>query len=80
MQDKETQDSANFEQLCTRHNELMLKLEQRNSEIDELKEKIIALERFVHSNHGQPTNNLNKNAKDKTPETMAGRTGAGPSI
>ena len=51
VQEKATQDSTNFEQLCTKHNELILKMGQRNNKLDELKQKITTLEYLVNSNN-----------------------------
>jgi hypothetical protein len=65
VQEKATQDSTNFEQLCTKHNELILKMGQRNNKLDELKQKITTLEYLVNSNNRNKQNPCNNNPKDK---------------
>ena len=63
-QDKAIQDSTNFDQLCIRHNNLMLKMEQRNNELDDLKKQLLKLENLIKcNNRSNSTKNSNMNKK-----------------
>ena len=64
VQDKAIQDLTNFNQVQARHNELILKMEQRNNEIDYLKKPLLELKNLVkHNNCPNPTNNSSESKK-----------------
>ena len=65
VQEKTNQDSQNFKQLCDRHDQLLLKLEERYNEIDQLKRKVLSLEKTVTKLSGITTDNTSPNNNPK---------------